>query len=409
MKRDSRIYCHQGPDYLPSMQGGELSGTGFVFKDLFDVAGYTTGAGNPQWLATHPQADATSPLISALLRHGAECVGRVQTDELAYSLNGQNVHYGTPVNPAAPDCLPGGSSSGCAVAVAAGDCDFAIGTDTGGSVRVPASYCGLFGLRPALGSLNLNACFELAKSFDTAGILSRDLSLLRQVWQVLSATTLPLAEKQKSGDTVTCSALYLDNQCAEYLSEPRFQRLQQWCRAAGVSLVHGDFLTAQGWTLSELSLLFRTIQGHEIIQKHDPWLTRHGASLDPAIWERVIWARSVTQEQLGFALQKQAIFKLQLTDHLKQVNALWVLPTTPSGPPALTMPVDELAVYRSQLMGLTSLAGLSGMPQLHLPMHDLPEGPCGMSLLGQAGQEEDLIATGVKLTAEEAQRQGEVS
>ncbi|SHO56866.1 amidase [Vibrio quintilis] len=389
MKRDSRIYCHQGPDYLPSAGGGVLSGTGFVFKDLFDVAGYTTGAGNPQWLATHQPAESTSPLISALLRHGAECTGRVQTDELAYSLNGQNIHYGTPENPAARDCLPGGSSSGSAVAVAAGECDFAIGTDTGGSVRVPASYCGVFGLRPTWGRLDLRGCFELAQRFDTAGIFSRDLALLRQVWQVLAAT---------KSDPVTYEAIYLDTQCAEDLSQPRFLRLQQWCRQAGLSLVHGDFLTAHGWTLNELSLLFRTIQGYEIIQKHDTWLTQNGGSLDPAIWERVEWARSVTTEQLGYALQRQAIFKLQLNDQLKKVRALWVMPTTPGGPPALTMPADELAIYRSKLMGLTSIAGLSGLPQLHLPMHGLPEGPCGMSLLGAANQEEDLIATGMKLT-----------
>lgn len=118
MEIDQRIYCTQGPDYLPALKQGSLNGLSFVFKDLFDVEGYVTGAGNPKWLETHSKAESTSPLIISLLNAGAECKGRVQTDELAYSLNGINVHYGTPVNPLAPDCLPGGSSSGSAVAVA---------------------------------------------------------------------------------------------------------------------------------------------------------------------------------------------------------------------------------------------------------------------------------------------------
>jgi aspartyl-tRNA(Asn)/glutamyl-tRNA(Gln) amidotransferase subunit A len=137
---DRTVYCQQGPDELLPAGLGNLTGLRFVFKDLFDVKGYVTGAGNPAWLATHQPAEGTSPIITELLAQGAECVGRVQTDELAYSLNGQNVHYGTPVNPKAEDCIPGGSSSGSAVAVARGEADFAIGTDTGG----PSGY------RPAI-------------------------------------------------------------------------------------------------------------------------------------------------------------------------------------------------------------------------------------------------------------------
>ena len=182
--KDARVYCQQGPQALSATANGELDNLSFVFKDLFDVEGYVTGAGNPAWLTSHSKASKTSPLIETLLANGAECVGRVQTDELAYSLNGQNIHYGTPINPIAPDCLPGGSSSGSAVAVATGDADFSIGTDTGGSVRVPASYCGLYGLRPTLGKLNLEHAFQLSESFDTAGIFSRDLSLLSKVFKV---------------------------------------------------------------------------------------------------------------------------------------------------------------------------------------------------------------------------------
>lgn len=385
MSKDARIYCAQGPDTLPATAQGTLSGTRFVFKDLFDVEGYATGAGNPTWLKTHQIATATSPLITALLGQGAECVGRVQTDELAYSLNGQNSHYGTPINPKAPNCIPGGSSSGSAVAVANNDCDFAIGTDTGGSIRVPASYCGLFGLRPTLGTLDLSRCFELAKSFDTAGIFTRDLRLMRDVWSVLAA-------RHQSSERVT--RVYLDAQCQAVMSAARLERLSQQCQRAGIEIIQGHILAQNGWSLTELSLLFRTIQGFEIIEHHDAWLTQYGDSLDPAIGERVEWARTITCEQYDHAKGRQQDFQQQLLTHLKQQRCLWAIPTTPSGPPSLTMPADELAVYRSQLMGLTSIAGLSGLPQLHLPMEDLLEGPCGLSLMGLPHQEETLLVTG---------------
>lgn len=389
MSKDTRVYCCQGPHELPATAEGLLSGSRFVFKDLFDVAGYVTGAGNPKWLQTHEAATATSALITTLLSQGAACAGRVQTDELAYSLNGQNRHYGTPINPAAPACIPGGSSSGSAVAVANGDCDFSLGTDTGGSVRVPASYCGLFGLRPTLGALDLSCCFELAKSFDTAGIFTRDLALMRQIWRALIT--------DEPGET-SGKVLYLDAQCKAVMSPARYQRLQHWCRDAGLVLQEGCWLTDAGWELEILSAVFRMIQGFEIIQRHGTWLRRYGGSLDAAIRARVDWAQTITPAQYQEAQAQRSDFRQQLMTHLSQGPLLWAVPTTPAGPPSLTMPDHSLAVYRTQLMGLTSIAGLSGLPQLHLPMAALPEGPCGISLLGSPHQENQLFATGEHMT-----------
>lgn len=394
MSRDARVYCRQGPDHLLSVGKGALYGMQFVFKDLFDVKGYVTGAGNPKWLESQPIAKSTSPLLETLLNHGAECVGRTQSDEFAYSLNGRNIHYGTPINPVAPDCIPGGSSSGSAVAVANGDCDFSIGTDTGGSVRVPASYCGLFGLRPTLGELDLSFCFELAKSFDTAGIFSRSLTSLSKVWGALSTKEAPGSVAQ---------GVYIDAQCAQVLSEERFMRLRSWCNQANISLIQGDYLGDNGWSLEGLSLLFRTIQGFEIIEKHGVWLRVHEGDIDPAIVARVNWARTITRKQYEQALKAQTEFKLKLNRHMRQLDVLWVLPTTPSGPPKLSQTEEELAVYRTHLMGLTSISGLAGLPQLHLPMKQLSEGPCGVSLMGVTNSEVDLITTGKELILEEWQ------
>jgi len=385
MIKDRQFYCEQGPDSILPKNNGPLSGYRFVFKDLFDVAGYQTGAGNPKWLTSHEHAQETSPLIIEFLKQGAECVGRVQTDELAYSLNGQNIHYGTPVNPAAPDCIPGGSSSGSAVAVAHGDADFSIGTDTGGSVRVPASYCGLYGLRPTLGKLDLSHCFELAGSFDTAGIFSRDLDLLKTVYSTLITEPETVNQPQ---------SFYLDNYFLSSFSPARLLRLESWCRNANIQLLHGDFLTEGKWDNSGLSALFRKIQGFEIIQKHGAWLDEFGESLDPSILMRVKWSKTIIEKDYQAALRLKAEFTEQLSAHFHKTNALWVMPTTPSGPPKLSLTGNELAEYRSNLMGLTSIAGLSGFPQLHLPMRGLIEGPCGISLIGLPDQELQLLAAG---------------
>lgn len=384
MEIDQRIYCTQGPDYLPALKQGSLDGLSFVFKDLFDVEGFVTGAGNPKWLETHSKAESSSPLIVSLLNAGAECKGRVQTDELAYSLNGINVHYGTPVNPLAPECLPGGSSSGSAVAVAKGDVDFSIGTDTGGSVRVPASYCGLFGLRPTLGQLSLENSFTLAESFDTAGLFSRDLLTLKKVYACLG----PESQSQTVAQT-----LVLDESLSKTMGSERLNELKLWADSANIQLEYSNALQDAGYKLGELSALFRTVQGYEIIARHSMWLDKWQHTLAPAIQERVVWARTISAQAYQEGKEQQAEFANWLAEQLAGKETLWVLPTTPGKPPKLTTPDADLAEYRSDLMGLTSLAGLSGFPQLHIPMRELTIGPCGVSLLGSANSECDLIAT----------------
>ena len=191
------------------------------------------------------------------------------------------------------------------------------------------------------------------------------------------------------------------------LSEERLARLKHWCKQADIELICGDLLHENGWQLSDLSLLFRTIQGFEIIQKHGLWLEQHGESLDPTILERVKWSRTISEQDYLQALDKQAKFKELITYHLTEYALVWAIPTTPSGPPALTMSGEALATYRTQLMGLTSIAGLSGLPQLHLPMRGLQEGPCGISVMGLTNREEDLITTGEALIQGEKLVQGD--
>src|SRR5215217_5513107 len=184
---------------LPATSDGPLRGLPFAVKDLIDVVGHCTGCGNPTWLATHPPANVSAVCVEQLLAAGAVCEGKTVTDELAFSLLGENHHYGTPLNPAAPDRVPGGSSSGSASAVACGLVDFALGTDTGGSVRVPASNCGIWGWRPSHGRVSVAGVMPFAPTLDTVGVLARSAKLLEQVATVLLATDASASETPARG------------------------------------------------------------------------------------------------------------------------------------------------------------------------------------------------------------------
>lgn len=380
------VYCQQGPATLAPTGVGALNRLRFVFKDLFDVKGYVTGAGNPTWLATHSAATETSLVIRELLNQGAQCVGRVQTDELAYSLNGQNIHYGTPINPKAQDCIPGGSSSGSAVVVARGDADFAIGTDTGGSVRVPASYCGIYGLRPTLGRFSLEHTFELSKRFDTVGCFAQTLPMLKMVFQALANV--------ESDDVCKTINMPASLNTPEFSS--RLAKLVNRIEATNFSFNILDDCALFN-DLTALSDIFRILQGFEIIQTHGEWLNYHLAALDPVIAQRVSWSRTLTEDHYKKAQHQQAIFRAELTSMLEMCGGVIVLPTTPAGPPKLDTPAQDLAAYRSQVMGLTAIAGLSGCPQLHIPVLSESVGPCGFSLLGLPNTELLLINTALKL------------
>ena len=186
LDRDSLgAFCRHTHVELKGAASGPLAGLTFGLKDIFDVAGHKTGFGSPDWLRTHDAAKVHSVVAKQLLDAGAYLVGKTHTEEMAFSLTGENAHYGTPVNVRAPDRVPGGSSSGSAAAVAGGLVDFAIGSDTGGSVRGPASFCGLYGIRPTHARISLDGVCPLAPGFDTCGWFARDADLLARVGDVL--------------------------------------------------------------------------------------------------------------------------------------------------------------------------------------------------------------------------------
>ena len=183
-------FCIDTEAYLDGAADGPLSGLTFAAKDIFDVAGHITGGGNPDWKATHPPAERNAWIVQTLVVAGATMVGKTHTDELTRGILGENAHYGTPVNPRAPDRVPGGSSSGSASAVAGGLVDFALGSDTGGSVRIPASFCGLYGLRPTHGRIPLEGILLQAPSYDTIGWFARDATTFARVAEAVFGSSI---------------------------------------------------------------------------------------------------------------------------------------------------------------------------------------------------------------------------
>lgn len=362
------------------MTRGPLAGQRLAVKDLFDIEGEVTGAGNPDWAAAQRPARRTATSVQTLLNAGAALAGKTQTDEFAYSLNGVNVHYGTPVNPKAPDRLPGGSSSGSAIAVARGEAEIGLGTDTGGSIRIPASYNGLWGLRPSHGAISSDGLVPLAPCFDTVGWLCRDHDTLASVAEVLLPKTCIDAP-----DSVM--TLLVPEALAGEAS-----RFRQALGARQDLLVQS---LSNQW-LAHLGRTFRVLQGRDIWRVHGEWITREQPRLAPDIEARFQWCATLTEldEQAARRAREEIIDALRtFSDDGAQLLAL---PTAPGASPLLSLTGRRLETYREHLMGMTALAGLWGAPQLSMPLlSDDRDGgghaPWGVSLLGAPGQDRHLV------------------
>ena len=369
---------------FPSSDRGSLKGLRLGVKDLFDVAGIPTGAGNPTWLSTHPIPRTTAPSVAILLEAGATFVGKTLTDELAYSLEGINKHYGTPINPQAPDRLPGGSSSGSAVAVANGSVDVGLGTDTGGSIRVPASYNGIYGFRPSHGVISCKHLVPLSPRFDTVGWLTRDLATMERVAQVL----LPLENEIGLSHLVVANVEGIEAWSKQHpLIEAIKDRFE--------SIQYVDLSAEQ---MANASNAFRVLQGREIWREHGQWLERHQPDLAQEISDRFTWCKSLSEADERLAeIAAREFSSFWHNNILSSSDRVFLFPTTPGAAPLLSTPASELASYRSRLMGLTAPAGLTRAPQISLPYLADREAPWGVSLLASYGCDRALLNCAMRL------------
>ncbi|MCM3599856.1 amidase [Robertmurraya korlensis] len=356
---------------IQQTESGQLKGLSFGVKDVFEIKDYRNSAGNPDWLQSHQASKQYAPVINQLLEQGACLKGTTHTDELMYSLNGENFHYGTPVNPRASDRIPGGSSSGSAVAVSAGIVDFALGTDTGGSIRVPSSYCGIYGFRPTHGLVDSKGVIPLAKSFDTVGWMTRDPNVLLAVGEVLIS--------EGTNDMEEFSSLFFVKEAWSYVDKLTKSRYLQNIEVLKENY-NTQYVNVTKDGLVKWAELFRNTQGIEIWNEHGEWINRVKPAFGPGIAERFQWASTLNKEYLSEYEEEREVIKGQLTALLKS-NGLLVIPTTPGEAPLLNLTVEEMEQYRSKTMQLTCIAGLCGFPQVTIPLMKENGIPLGLSFI----------------------------
>jgi amidase len=362
----------------------------FGVKDLFDVAGYPTGGGSPTVLAVSGIKTRTAPTVQKLLDAGAHLVGKTVTDELAFSMNGNNAHFGAPTNGAAANRITGGSSSGSASAVSSRLCDFALGTDTGGSVRAPANHCGLYGLRPTHGRISLQGALDLAPSLDTCGWFARDVQTFARVAEVLlGSDPQPLPEQVRLLAPQDVWAL-LEPAVTEALAAAtaQVQRVLGTALPVDVAL---DSFDAMYWS-------FRHIQGREAWLTDGPLIERFAPSLGPGVAERFAWSRTVTDVQVLAARDFRSRFRAHLAK-LLGTDGVLLMPSMPDIAPLRSAPESSLEDYRNRAIQMLCMAGLSGFPQLSMPLATREGAPLGLSLLGPAGSDGSLVVLAQRLAA----------
>jgi amidase len=388
---------------VPHAATGPLAGLRFGVKDLFDVAGYPTSGGQPLLLAMSGTKTRNAPTVQRLLDAGAAFGGKTLTDELAFSMNGNNAHFGAPVNGAAPERITGGSSCGSASAVSTKLVDFALGTDTGGSVRAPANHCGLYGLRPTHGRISLEACLDLSPSFDTCGWFARELVTFARVGEVLLGTDpKPLPARVRLLAPEEPWSLVLPEAASAFAALR--ERVQGAlgaaapCRALLDAPLEEESDSAIDSAIDAMYWHYRHVQGHEAWMTDGAFIERFAPPLGPGVAERFAWARKITEAQVAAG----TTYRARLREHVHALlgdDGVFVMPTMPDIAPLRAASDTALEDYRNRALRMLSIAGLAGLPQLSLPLGTRHGAPLGLSLVGPPGSDASLIRLAARIVA----------
>ena len=372
-------------------------------KDVFDVAGYKTGAGNPEYLAAHPAATVTAPAVTKLVDAGARLVGKAITDEFTWSLAGTNPHYGTPRNPRDPERFPGGSSSGSAVAVAAGLVPFALGTDTAGSVRVPASYCGVFGMRPTHGRVDNSGVVPLAPSYDTVGWFARDGSLLRDVGTVLLG---PGADRAPAHEIVILSDAFLlaDDDVRDALLEA----VEALATRAKLRLTSPSLLRRRRARLASHGRGVSQVDGARSVGGARRVAHRGETATRPRRRRALRDGRQRPPRKAPARCARCAIAAAARHAELCRHGAILAVPAAPSVAPRLDMPIDELPALRARTLAVGIVPTLVGAPSVSVPVARIGDLPVNLALIGAHGSDETLLALAAELGLTASRQTGDI-
>lgn len=374
---DSSTWRIVGTPLVKPTSTGPLSGMTVAVKDLFAIAGQVVGGGVPEFTAEAPVETEHSPVVAALLGAGASVLGIASTDQFAYSIAGTNTRTGTPLNPADPSRIPGGSSSGPASATARGWATIGLGTDTAGSIRVPSAYQGLWGLRTTHGLIPTTGVLPLAQSFDSVGWMTRDATTLQAVTDAL----VPGAD--------------VNGADRELVVVPSLTALASAAVADFTSAVASALGAAVDRTLDADTeawfRAFRTMQAYQAWLNHGGWITAHPGTLDADVAGRFADASRVTDAEYATASEVIGIARRTLRTWLG--DRVLMLPTVADRAPALDADAGSVDAHRAATLRLTSIASLAGLPAVAAPLGpSTPGGPAvSVCLVGAAGTDRALV------------------
>jgi len=374
-------FCRHAHVEMKGASHGPLLGLTFAVKDIYDVAGHRTGFGSPDWLRTHGPATRTAPVVQRLLDAGAHLVGKTNTDELTWSLTGENAHYGAPVNVNAPERITGGSSSGSASAVAAGVVNFAVGSDTGGSVRLPASFCGILGMRPTYGRIPLDGVCPLAPSFDTCGWFACDAGVFERVGRTLLRDDTPAPPPAR---------LLIAQDALDVVGEMVADALRSALDKVAALVGTLESVTVGDEPLARWMDYFRFLQGAEAWTCHGQWITSEKPALGPGVKERFAWAPTVGLEDITRARARREEIARRMAEMLGG-RAVLALPSAPGIALLRNSPPKVLDDLRARALPILCIAGLARLPQVSLPLAKLDGCPLGLSLIAARGNDTLLL------------------
>ncbi|MEM8750375.1 MAG: amidase [Pseudomonadota bacterium] len=368
---------------VPRSKSGPLAGLTLAVKDIFQVVGYPNGWGSPTRLAEAEQDTETQSVVQKLLDAGVQIEGKSQCEELCFSLTGINKHYGAPVNPRAPDRVTGGSSSGSVSLVAGGIVDIATGSDTGGSVRGPASYCGLIGLRATHGRISLDRTMPLAESFDCFGWFAKDAVIYGNVADVVLG--------DDADDTPLRRLLGCPELDALLIGDAEYRAYAKAAEKIDAHFKDERMLDTLGIDLDAAYWAFRKCQAYEAWQALGSWIEANNPDLGPGIKERFEFAQSITDDEFRASTEVRRTVTEKLEAFIGD-DGLLVFPTMPSCAPLKASSDAELQDFREKALVLLCLSGLSGLPQITLPLAEVHNAPMGVSLMGPRGSDSRLVA-----------------
>jgi amidase len=376
---------------------GILDGLTCAIKDLIDIAGHPTGCGNPTWRETHPLPTAHAVCVEQLLAAGARTIGKTITDEVAFSLIGENDHYGTPLNPKAQDRVPGGSSSGSASAVACDLVDFALGTDTGGSVRVPAANCGILGYRPTHDRIPLAGVCQLAPSLDTVGVFARTTDVLVRVASVLLGIDVPKHLRR--------AKVYLIREALDVCDEEVRRSLQPAIDALQPTAISLQDIVKQpyGSKLDDWREVYRVLLQSEAECSLGAWIAQYNPKFGPLLEQSINAAHHLDRSLIPQATHHREILFQQMLDFIGPED-LVCIPTIPAPAPLKNTILKREHSgngYYPRALAVTSVAGVARLPQITLPVAEISGAPLGLSLIARHRQDEFLLGVVKELKVKE--------